>query len=131
MNSILIIFVFNIINCCTCNICPRAVKQATQVTTRENLSSGSLTKRVSNQSPRLNRLARKLILDMILLKKTDNKVADETARMHRLICAFIVTKHRGQVFSAAVHLLNVSFYHKRLENNMRNLIIVKHDNSEL
>ena len=49
--------------CCTCNICPRAVEQPTEIndaTTRENLSSGLPTKRISNQSPRLNRLARKL-----------------------------------------------------------------------
>ena len=31
---------FNIIICCTCNMCPRAVEQATQATMRENLSSG-------------------------------------------------------------------------------------------
>ena len=49
---------FNIIICCTCNMCPRAVEQATQATTRENLSSGFPTKRVFNQSLRLNRLAR-------------------------------------------------------------------------
>ena len=59
-NSLLIIFVFNITICCTCNTCPRAVEQATQATTRENLSSGSPTNRVTNQSLRLNRLARKL-----------------------------------------------------------------------
>ena len=49
---------FNIIICCTCNMCPRAVEQATQATTRENLSSGFPTKRVLNQFLRLNRLAR-------------------------------------------------------------------------
>ena len=74
MNSLLIISVVNIIICCTCNICPRAVKQATQAPTGENLSSGNPTKRVSNQSLRLNRLARKLILDMILLKNQTTKL---------------------------------------------------------
>ena len=39
-------------------MCPRAVEQVTQATTRENLSSGFPTKRVLNQSLRLNRLAR-------------------------------------------------------------------------
>ena len=58
-------------------------------------------------------------------QKADNKVADETALMHRLICALIVTNHQRQVFSVAVQLLYVSFYHERLENKMRNLIIVK------
>ena len=57
MNSLLIIF-FNIIICCTCNMCPRAVEQATQATTRKNLSSGFPTKRVLNKSLRLNRLAK-------------------------------------------------------------------------
>ena len=51
-------YFFNIIICCTCNMCPRAVEQATQATMRENLSSGFPTKRVLNQSLRLNRLAR-------------------------------------------------------------------------
>ena len=85
MNSLLVIFVFNIIICCTCNICPRAVEQATQATTRENMSSGFLTKRVSNQSIRLNRLDRKLNFFARgksrddSSQKADNKVADETA----------------------------------------------------
>ena len=39
-------------------MCPRAVEQATQVTTRENLSSGFPTKRILDRSLRLNRLAR-------------------------------------------------------------------------
>ena len=33
---------FNIIICCTCNMCPRAVEQATQATMRENLDKASL-----------------------------------------------------------------------------------------
>ena len=61
-------------------------------------------------------------------QKADNRAADETARMRRLVCTFIVTNHRRQVFSVAVQLLYVSFYHERLENKMRNLIIVKYDN---
>ena len=48
---------------------------------------------------------------MILLKKADNKVADETAWMRRLVWAFIVTNHQRQVFSVAVQLLYVSFNH--------------------
>ena len=46
----------NSIICCTCNIYPRAVEQ------EEKLSSGFPTERVSNLSPQLNRLARKLKL---------------------------------------------------------------------
>ena len=107
------------------------MEHATQATTRENLSSGFPTKRVSNQSLRLNRLDRKLIfsheasLGMILLKKK-NTVADETAWMARLVRAFIVTNHRRQVFSVAVQLLYVSFNH----GTYKNLIIVKYDNSD-
>ena len=64
---------------------------------RENLSSGFATKLVSNQSLRLNRLDRKLIFFAPgksrddYSQKADNKVADETARMRRLVWAFIVT----------------------------------------
>ena len=59
------LYFLNIIICCTCYIYPGAVEQATEIyeaTTRENLSSGFPTERVSNQSPQLNRLARKLKL---------------------------------------------------------------------
>ena len=44
-------------------------------------------------------------------KKTDNKVADDTAWMRRLVWAFIVTNHRRPVFLVAVQLLYVSFNH--------------------
>ena len=44
-------------------------------------------------------------------KKADNKVADDTAWMRRLVLAFIVTNHRRQVFSVAIQLLYVSFNH--------------------
>ena len=116
MNSLLIIFVFNIIICCTWNICPRTVEQAIQATTRENLSSGFPTKRVSNQSLRLNRLDRKLIffrkasLGMILLKKQTTKLL-----MRLRGCAGcsgpLLLQITGQVFSVAVQLLYVSFNH--------------------
>ena len=42
-------------------MCPRAVEQATQATTRENLSSGFPTKRVLNQSLQLNSIGNKLL----------------------------------------------------------------------
>ena len=71
--------------------------QATQATTRENLSSRFPTKRVSNQSLWLNRLARGRSRDYSS-KKADNKVADDTAWMRRLVWAFIATNHRRQVF---------------------------------
>ena len=59
------LYFLNIFICCTCNIYPGAVEQATEIyeaTTRENLSSGFPTERVSNQSPQLNRLAKKMKL---------------------------------------------------------------------
>ena len=51
----------------------------------------------------------------------DNKVADETARMRRLTCAFVVTNHRRQSNCF------MSFYRERLESKMLNLIFVKYD----
>ena len=80
-------------------MCTRAVEQEAQAATRENLSSGFPTKRVLNQSLRLNRLARNLNFSRSnrrndSSKKADIKVADDTAQMHRLVCAVIVTNHR-------------------------------------
>ena len=122
MKSLLIIFVFNIIICCTWNIRPRAVGQATQATTRENLSSGFPTKRVSNQSLRLNRLDRKLIffsheasLGMILLKK-------QTTKLLLRLCGCagwsgpLLLQITWQVFSVAAQLLYVSFNHDTSKN---------------
>ena len=127
----------NIIICCTCNICPRAVEQATQATTRENLSSGSPTNRVTQTSlfcltgwlENWNFARSKSRYDSS--QKATIKVVDETARMHRLVCAFIVTNHWRKVFLVAVQLLYVSFYHERLENKMQNLIIVKYNSDRI
>ena len=64
-----------------------------------------LTKRDSDQSPQLQRLARKnenslvASFDMILFQKANNKSADQTALMRWLFCAFVVRKHRRPVFS--------------------------------
>ena len=63
-------------------------------------SYGFPTKRVSNQSLQLNGLDRKLIFFARgksrdeSSQKADNKVADETAWMRRLVWAFIVTNQR-------------------------------------
>ena len=63
---------------------------------RENLSSGFPTKRDSNQSPQLQRRARKLKFRSKFrydtFQKTNNKGADQTAHMCRLVCAFVVRK---------------------------------------
>ena len=67
---------------------------------RENPSSGFPTKRVSNQSPQLQSLARKskfhlyqvYIINNDTFQKANNKGADQTVRMRRLVCAFAVRK---------------------------------------
>ena len=64
---------------------------------RENLSSGCPTKQVSNQSPRLQRLARKLKFHLSKLtydtfQKANDKGANQTVQMRRLVCACVVPK---------------------------------------
>ena len=85
----------------------RAFEQATgiyEATTRENLSSGFPTKRVSKQSAS-KKIEVSLVASLYMTsKKQRNKVADETARVRRLICAFVVTNHRRMFFAAAVQL---------------------------
>ena len=61
------------------------------VSMRPNLSSGFLTKQDSNQSPQLQRLARKLKFCKSRYE-ANNKGADQTARMRRLVCACVVRK---------------------------------------
>ena len=58
MNSLLIFFLFEILSVALVIFVLQLSRY--EATTRENLSSGFPSKRVSNQSPRLNRLARKL-----------------------------------------------------------------------
>ena len=45
------------------------------------------------------------------------------------LCLYCYKSPR-QIYSVAVQLLNVSFYHERVENEMRNLIIVKYYNRQ-
>ena len=64
---------------------------------RENLSSRFPTKRVWNLSPQLLRLAKKWNFTRIKLTydtfhKTNNKDADQSARMRRLVCACVGRK---------------------------------------
>ena len=63
---------------------------------RQNLSMGFPTKRDSNQSPQLQGLVRKLNACIKFrydtFKKANNKGADQSARMRRLVCAFVVRK---------------------------------------
>ena len=57
----------------------------------QNLSSGLPGNRDPNQSPQLQRLAR-ASSDIVLSKRTNNKIADQSARVRRLVCAFVVRK---------------------------------------
>ena len=71
---------------------------------RQNLSSGFPTKLDSNQSPQLQRLARKCNFTYGKFRydtyqKANNKGTDQSARMRRLVCAYVVRKHRRQIFS--------------------------------
>ena len=105
MNSFLIIFFIILLSFALVIFVLEQATEICEAATQENLSSGFLTKRVSNQSPRLKiEVLLVAILDMTS-KKEDNKVADEIVRMRRLICAFIVTNHRRQFFSVAFQLL--------------------------
>ena len=65
--------------------------------TRQALSSGFPTKRDSNKSPQLQRLARNLKYARNKHRcgtfySANNKCADHTARMRSLVCAFVVRK---------------------------------------
>ena len=73
---------------------------------QENLSSGFLTKRVSNQSPQLQGLARKLkfhlqvaSLDMTLSKKGKTKALMSLHGCAGWSVPLLFTNHRRQVFS--------------------------------
>ena len=62
---------------------------------QENLSLGFLSKGDSNWSPQLHRQAKnwnfagsKFSYD--IFQKVNNKCADQTSRMRRLVCAFVV-----------------------------------------
>ena len=76
----------------------------TWASTQQNLSLGSPTRQHSNQSPQLQRLARKLKIRWKqgrcgTFQKANNKGADQTAHMRRLVSTCVVRKHRRQVFS--------------------------------
>ena len=67
------------------------------VSSRENPSSGLLTNPDSNQSPQLQRLARKMTSICTKLRydsfqKGNNRGADQSAWMRSLVCACVVRK---------------------------------------
>ena len=72
---------------------------------RENLFLGFLTKWVSNQSPQLQRLGRKFKFQLKFMydtfQKANNKGADQTALMRRLVCACVSRKPQKTGFLAS------------------------------
>ena len=73
----------------------REIQKHLGLIAKNKLSSGFLTKCVSKQSPKLQRLARKLKchcteLTYDTFQKANNKGADQSARMQRLVCACVV-----------------------------------------
>ena len=76
---------------------PLAANSFIWALSRQNLSSGFPTKLVSNRSPQLQRLARKLKFHYSkftydTFQKANNKGANQTAGMRRLVCACVVRK---------------------------------------
>ena len=70
--------------------------------TRENLSSGFLTESDSNQPVQLQRLAKIMKfalkeIDYYTVQKTNNKGADQTSQMRRLVCVFVIHMQQSQV----------------------------------
>ena len=68
---------------------------------RQNLSSGFPTKRDSNQSRHLQRHARNNACSKYsygAFQKANYKGAEQSARMRRLVCTFVVRKSRRHVF---------------------------------
>ena len=65
---------------------------------RQNISSGFQTKRVSNQAPQLQRLARKFEISPVAsvhydtFQKAKNTDADQTVRMRSLVCPCVDRK---------------------------------------
>ena len=75
----------------------------------QNLSTGFLTKGVSNQSPQLQRLARKLKFPCSrftygAFQKANNNGADQTAQMRRLVCACYLQYPKGRFSRVEAHI---------------------------
>ena len=134
MNSFPIIFVFNIIICCTWNICPRPVEQATQATTQENPSPGFPTKASLKPVPsakkarlKIEMFSQEASLGTILIKKQTTKLL-----MRLRGCAgwsgplLLQIPDRFSQSQSNCYICHLTMTHIR--NKMRNLIIVKYDN---
>ena len=82
---------------CRCNKYQNSMYSLKWASTRQNLSSGFLTKWDTNESAQLQRLARnwnftKERLDTILCKKANYKDASQTGWICILVCIFVVRK---------------------------------------
>ena len=119
MNSLLVIFVLTLLSVAL-EVFVLELSSKYHRPRREKICLLGFRQSESQTSPfRLNWLDRKLIFFARgksrddSSQKADNKVADDTAWMRRLVWACIVTNHRRQVFSVAVQLLHVyvSFNH--------------------
>ena len=88
---------------------------------RKHLFSEFLTKQDSIQSPRLRRLARKLNCNFTYSKliynnfqNTNIKGAEQSARMCRLVCTFVVCKPLKTGFLALRPILRFKHSHKQV-----------------
>ena len=80
-----------------------------------NLSLGFQTKQDKNKAPQLQRLARRLKFAWVKLRygafqKANNKEADQTARMCRLVSTFVVCKPPKTGLFATRLIYNLSWY---------------------
>ena len=78
----------------------------------QNLSSGFPTRPDSNQSPWQQRLARKLNFTCSKLRydtfqKAINTGTDQSVRMHRLVCAFVVANNEDKFSRIEVHTTQI------------------------
>ena len=89
-----------------------------------------LTKRVSNQSPRLNRLARKL---KFLSLRSKEQITKFLMRLRGCAgpSAPLLLQITEDSFSQSQSSCYMLFYHERLESKMRNLIIMKYNSDRI
>ena len=94
-----------------------------EAATRENLSSGFPTKRVSNQAPRL-----KIEVSLVAILDMTSKKQMTKLLMRLRLCCY---KSRKTNFLSGSPIAIMSFYHEPLESKMRNLIFVKNDITQI
>ena len=97
----------------------------TWASSQENLSTGFTTNRVSNQAPQLQRLASELKFRYSkftygTFQKVNNKGADQTVRMRRLVCACVVCKPPKKGFLATRPIYSKTCLNHPLKNKIKN-----------